>query len=603
MSSRSVSRRAPCAGALAFLALVAPSLGGVAPAAIAAPRAFPGAEGFGALVTGGRAAKVVHVSNLNDSGAGSLRDAISAGNRTVVFDVGGVITIGSQLVVAGDNVTIAGQTAPGSGVTVYGDGTSVSGRKNVIIRYLRFRQGIDSGDGTKALNVTDGANMIFDHLSVQWGRWDTIGLTGNTSSVTIQYSLLGESIDPQRFGGLVDSADKITLSHNLWMSSQSRSPKFKANGQYINNVVYNWGGNGLGGGHSGANWYEDIINNFFIKGPSSTGGFVTGYATTDRVFNSGNLVDLDRDGQLMGRAVVASDFQGDSPPTFETAAHNVPPVSVTVESASAAYASLVAQAGSSLCRDAVDQRLLGYVTSLGTKGAIVADEKAVGGQPSMPMVSRPAGFDKDGDGMPDTWEAAHGLKVDDASDGAADADGDGYTNLEDYLNALAGGAPDSCGAGGGQADGGAGSMDGGNGGANGGGPGADGAAAFDAPTDTSTVTSDGGVGADGREDPAAGRQDASGGGAEDARVDPTEGPQDANSTNTGGRVGTGNVGTGGAGVPTDGATGNGSAGASPDGSGCGCRVTGGSPAEPWCGALLLFALILVAPRGRPRRLR
>ena len=360
--------------------------------------------------------------------------------------------------------------------------------------------------------------------------------------------MLGESIDPQRFGGLVDSADKITLSHDLWMSSQSRSPKFKANGQYINNVIYNWGGNGLGGGHSGADWYEDIINNFFIKGPSSTGGFVTGYATTDRVFNSGNLVDLDRDGQLSGRAVVAGDFQGDSPPTFETAAHNIPPVAVTVESASAAYASVVAQAGASLCRDAVDQRLLGYVTSLGTKGAIVADENVVGGQPSMPMVSRPAGFDSDGDGMPDSWEAAHGLNVGDASDGAADADGDGYTNVEDYLNALASAAPDSCGAGGGRQDGGAGAVDAGNGGGTGGAPGADGAPPVDAPP----MNSDAGAGADGRADASVSGQDAAGGDLEDAGVDVRHGTQDAATTDSSGVT-------------------------SPGGSGCRCQLAASSP--------------------------
>ena len=410
--------------------------------------------------------------------------------------------------------------------------------------------------------------MIFDHISVQWGRWDTIGLTGSTSSVTIQYSLLGESIDPQRFGGLVDSADKITLSHNLWMSSQSRSPKFKANGQYINNVVYNWGGNGLGGGHSGADWYEDIINNYFIKGPSSTGGFVTGYATTDRVFNSGNLVDLDRDGQLSGRAVVAGDFQGDSPPTFETAAHNIPPVAVTLESASAAYASVVAQAGACLCRDAVDQRLLGYVTSLGTKGAIVADENAVGGQPSMPTVSRPAGFDSDGDGMPDSWEAAHGLNAGDASDGAADADGDGYTSLEDYLNALASAAPDSCGAGGGRQDGGA--VDAGNGDGTGGAPGADGAPPIDAPP----VNGDAGAGVDGSADASVGSQDATGGGLEDAGVDVTHGTQDAAATN-------------GSGVTSP-------------GGGCSCHLAARSPPEPWSGASWLFAVILAGRRPRRR---
>jgi pectate lyase len=412
----------------------------------AAPRAFPGAEGFGAMVSGGRGGTVVHVTNLNDSGAGSLRDALSAGDRIVVFDVAGLITIASQLVVKGDNVTVAGQTAPSPGITVYGDGTSVSGRNNVILRYLRFRQGYDSASGTKALNVTDGSNMIFDHLSVQWGRWDTIGITGKSSSITVQHSLLGESIDPQRFGGLIDSADKVTISHNLWLDNQSRSPKLKANGQYINNVVYNWGANGLGGGHSGADWYQDLLNNYFIKGPSSTGGFATGFASTDRVFHRGNLADLDANGTLGGRAVTDADFQGDTPPTFESAAHNAPPVPVTVESASDAYASVLASAGASLCRDAVDQRLVGHVMSLGSKGAIVDDESLVGGQPTIAATSRPANFDNDRDGMADEWESAHGLNPASESDAAADADGDGYDNLDDYLNDLASAAPDSCGA-------------------------------------------------------------------------------------------------------------------------------------------------------------
>jgi len=433
-------------------------------------------------------------------------------------------------------------------------------------------------------------SMIFDHISVQWGRWDTIGLTGSTSSVTIQYSLLGESIDPQRFGGLVDSADKITLSHNLWLDSQSRSPKFKANGQYINNVVYNWGGNGLGGGHSGADWYEDIINNYFIKGPSSTGGFVTGYAATDRVFSSGNLADLDRDGQLSGRPVVAEDFQGDSPPTFETAAHNVPPVAVTVDGAETAYARVLVQAGASLCRDGVDRRLLGQVTSLGTKGAIVADENAVGGQPSMDQVSRPAGFDSDGDGLPDTWEAAHGLNARDAADGVRDTDGDGYTNLEDYLTSLASAEPDSCGAGVAVADGGVGPVD------------AAAPESTDGPPVEDAEGGDGGV--DARPDGARGTGGAGSGGA---------------GSGTGGFAGTGGAGSGTGGVAATGGAAQAGADAAGDGGGaaggrdgpndavtdvsaavrtsggCGCDLSGPSPVRPWIAILLMFGL------GRRRR--
>jgi hypothetical protein len=263
--------------------------------------------------------------------------------------------------------------------------------------------------------------------------------------ITVQYSLLGESIDPQRFGGLVDSASQVTLSHNLWLDNQSRSPKLKANGQYINNIVYNWGANGLGGGHSGADWYQDLINNFFIKGPSSTGGFATGYAATDHVYQTGNLADLLPDGQLMGMPVVAADFKGDAPPTFESTAHNSPPVAVTVESATEAYSSVLASAGASLCRDAVDLRLIGQAASLGTKGAIIDDESAVGGPPTIVAATRAADFDSDRDGMADAWETAHGLDPASAADGASDPDADGYSNLETYLQALTNVPPDSCG--------------------------------------------------------------------------------------------------------------------------------------------------------------
>jgi len=425
-----------CLGALALVAgLLAAS------PALAAPLAFPGAEGFGAAVTGGRKGQVVHVTSLADSGAGSLRDAVSQGSRIVVFDISGVIAITSPLVIGGDNITIAGQSAPGDGITIYGDGSSFSSRKNIIVRYVRFRQGINSGSGTKAVNITDGQNMIFDHVSVQWGRWDNFGITGTSSTVTLQNSIIGEGINPQRFGSIVDSAQDITIAHNLWIDNESRNPKFKANGQYINNVVYDWGaGGGLIGGHSGADWYEDVINNYLIAGPSAVDGFLTFYASTDHVYNTGNLVDVNKDGQLNGRAVVSGDFAGDTPPTFETAAHNNPSVPVTVLSAADAYARIVAQAGTCLHRDAVELRLIDQLTSLGTKGTVIpttSDESSVGGQPTMTSEKRAAGFDTDGDGMPDAWETAHGLNPNSASDGSGDNTGDGYTNVEKYLNELA----------------------------------------------------------------------------------------------------------------------------------------------------------------------
>jgi hypothetical protein len=407
--------------------------------ALADPLAFPGAEGFAATVTGGRKGQVYHVTTLADSGAGSFRDAVSQGNRIVVFDISGVIKPTDVIVVGGDNITLAGQSAPGDGITIYGRETSFSSRSNMIVRYLRFRQGMTdaSGSAKKTVNITDGTNMIFDHVAVQWGRWDNFGITGTSSTVTLQNSIVGEGVPPQNFGSIIDGEQDITIAHNLWIDNQERNPKFKANGECINNVVYDWGsGGGIIGGHSGTDWYEDYIGNYLIAGPTAVDKFFTFYTNTDHAYQTGNMVDVNKDGQLNGRAVVEADFQGTSPPTFETAAHSKPPVPVTVLSAEDAYARVVAQAGTCQHRDAVELRLIGQLTSLGTKGAIIADESDVGGQPAMTQVTRPAGFDTDGDGIPDTWETAHGLNPNSASDGSGDS-GDGYTNVEKYLNELA----------------------------------------------------------------------------------------------------------------------------------------------------------------------
>jgi len=405
--------------------------------ASAAPLAFPGAEGFAATVTGGRKGQVYHVTTLADSGAGSLRDAVSQGNRIVVFDVSGVIKPTDVIVVAGDNITLAGQSAPGDGITIYGRETSFSSRSNIIVRYVRFRQGMTdaSGSAKKTVNITDGQNMIFDHVSIQWGRWDNFGITGTSSTITLQNSIVGEGVPPQNFGSIIDGEQDITIAHNLWIDNNERNPKFKANGECTNNVVYDWGtGGGIIGGHSGTDWYEDYIGNYLIAGPTAVDKFFTFYTNTDHAYQTGNMVDVNKDGQLNGRAVVNADFQGTSPPTFETAAHSKPAVPVTVLSAEDAYARVVAQAGTCQHRDAVELRLIGQLTSLGTKGAIIADESDVGGQPAMTQVTRPAGFDTDGDGIPDTWETAHGLNPNSASDGNGDYTGDGYTNVEKYLN-------------------------------------------------------------------------------------------------------------------------------------------------------------------------
>ena len=143
--------------------------------------AFPGAEGFGRFATGGRGGTIYHVTNLNDSGTGSLRDAVSQSNRIIVFDVSGTIYLQSGLVFS-SNLTVLGQTAPGEGIQVYGDRVSFSGANNIIVRHMRFRMGKGGTSGKDAAGVANGRNMIFDHLSVLWGRdecfsisWDNKG--------------------------------------------------------------------------------------------------------------------------------------------------------------------------------------------------------------------------------------------------------------------------------------------------------------------------------------------------------------------------------------------------------------------------------------------
>jgi hypothetical protein len=396
--------------------------------------AFPGAEGFGALVTGGRACKVYEVTTLDDYGPkdklipGSFRDALSEPNRTIVFRVGGVINMKANMA-AHSNTTIAGQTAPGEGIVLYGHSISFSGLNNVIVRYIRCREGINGDKGKCSINMVGASNIIFDHVSVNWGRWDGMGITKGSHDITIQNCIIGESVDPQRFGAIVDSVEKVTLSKNLWLHNNSRNPKAKGTIQYINNVVYNYGGTGLAGGHSAADRELDVINNYFVAGPSSKGNAIGGFAESDHVYQTGNFVDDNKDGKLNGRPVVEGDFK--SKATFVPKSFLAPQIAVTVDSAEVAFNKAVAGAGASLRRDAVDTRLISEVTSLGTKGKIIRSEEEVGGQP--PVKGGEAPIDSDHDGMPDAWEKAHGLNPNDPSDGAKIGK-NGYTNLEEYLN-------------------------------------------------------------------------------------------------------------------------------------------------------------------------
>ncbi len=344
-----------------------------------APLAFAGAEGFGQFASGGRGGEIFHVTTLADAGAGSFRDAVSQPNRIVVFDVGGIIRLQSNVAVTSD-LSILGQTAPGDGILLYGRSVSFSGQKNVIVRYLRFREGISGDRGKCSVNLSSGSDMIFDHCSIEWGRWDCLGVTQGSHDLTFQYCIIGEGVDPQRFGSLSDSVTNITYTHNLWINNQSRNPKAKGRIQYVNNVVYNWGVCGLVGGHSGADHFLDAVGNYFIAGPNSNQHAVGEFKSTDHVFQQDNVAAMDKAGNLNGRELVPADFGGgDSAPTLATSFTVAPLTNVTVEAAAPALTNVLAQAGCSLHRDALDARLVDAVRSFGTRGKIIHDEAEVGG--------------------------------------------------------------------------------------------------------------------------------------------------------------------------------------------------------------------------------
>src|SRR5580704_13584685 len=295
--------------------------------------AFPGAEGFGRFATGGAGGETVHVTTLDDSGAGSFRDAVSQPHRVVVFYIGGIIRLKSNIAASSD-LTIQGQTADDEGITLYGRSVSFSGQHNVIVRYLRFREGINGDKGKCSVNLSGGSGMIFDHCSIEWGRWDCLGLTQGSHDITFQNCIIGEGVDPQRFGSLSDSVTNITYSHNLWINNQSRNPKAKGRIQYINNVVYNWGVCGLVGGHSEADHFLDAIGNYFIAGPNSGSHAVGEFKATDHVYQKGNFADTDKDGKLNGHELLAADFgSGDGAPTLVNSPMVAPLTGLTIESA------------------------------------------------------------------------------------------------------------------------------------------------------------------------------------------------------------------------------------------------------------------------------
>lgn len=389
--------------------------------------AFPGAEGYGAYATGGRGCQVVHVTNLNAAGTGSLADAVSQSNRFVVFDVGGVIDITNSSITIASNITIAGQTAPGEGITIYGGRVIASKAKNVIMRYIRMRGGKSVNSSKCTLTLDNCENFIMDHCSVSWGPWDNVHIK-DANNVTWQYCINSEGIEPQRFGSITDGTRNWTIHHCLWADNKSRNPKMKCYLQYYNNVVYNYS-MGIVGGHSAADNYQDVINNYFIAGPEGSYKYFDDWTETDHLYSTGNYYDGNCDGVLNGTLI--TDYNSATPvyqPNFNTT-HPM-----NVESAANAYQTIVDHVGASRVRDSHDKRIIEQLTSLGTKGSFIANEDDLGGIGT--VANGPHPTDTDNDGMPDDWETANGLNPN-VDDSKLYTIGGGYTNIEHYVNSLA----------------------------------------------------------------------------------------------------------------------------------------------------------------------
>lgn len=396
--------------------------------------AFPGAEGWGRFATGGRTGTVYHVTNLNNDGAGSLRDAVSSPNRIVVFDVAGVINISSRIVFA-KNLYVAGQTAPGEGITVYGNGVSFSGATNTIVRYMRFRMGKGGDAGKDCAGVANGTNMIFDHCSFSWGLDETFSINPDGKGdapeyITISNTIMGQGLMTHSAGGLMQS-NYITLYRNLYCDNSTRNNKIKGINQYANNIVYNWKNAAYNmGGDSEGDSYCNIESNLFINGPAKGGAAFTGGNSNFHFYGDDNWQDSDMDG-VFNPSVVTDYSAGDR----QDKPYDYPelekwPGDQLIEN-------LLPTVGASLpYRDYSDCYMIDEVMSFGTKGALIYDEKtlAYGAPDTWNLWAGNARIDTDGDGMPDAWENANGTNpsVNDAMIIAEN----GYTNIENYINSI-----------------------------------------------------------------------------------------------------------------------------------------------------------------------
>lgn len=439
--------------------------------------AFPTAEGYGKYTVGGRGGKVYEVTNLNDSGEGSLRAAIEAkGPRTVVFRVSGTIDLKSALNIKNPYITIAGQTAPGDGICIKRYPLNISADE-VIIRYIRVRLGDETKSSDDAITARYRKNIILDHVSASWSIDETMSIY-HCENVTIQWCMITESLSESThtkgshgFGGIWGS-NYSTYHHNLLAHHSSRNPRWASGGgynDYRNNVLYNWGYNSSYGGEKhqvGNPKFSDItvnfVGNYYKPGPGTDKGEVS-YRIVNpwsrkegdygKWYVSGNVVEGYPE-------VSANNWKGGVQPEGGDKVIDIikldepwDAMKINEQTPEEAFKAVLADAGCNKpVRDAVDSRIIdevrngsatfegasfkkrGRMADPSLKSGIIDSQNDVGGWPE--LKSLPAPVDSDHDGMPDEWELKKGLNPNDSKDGAEVAS-NGYTNLENYLNSLA----------------------------------------------------------------------------------------------------------------------------------------------------------------------
>ena len=442
--------------------------------------AFPGAEGGGMYSQGARAAQnftVYHVTNLYDSGSGSFRDAVSQGNRIIVFDVAGNIMLESSLQIKSSNLTILGQTAPGEGICVGGNDVRFSNANNIIMRYMRFRMGDISDSQEDGLGVRNCTEVILDHCSVSWSIDECLSAYEN-KNFTAQYCIISESLNQSHhakgdhgYGGIWGGTN-ASFHHNLIATHNSRTPRIGTN-QTVhsyndrpdyeslidvrNNVIYNWGNQSAYGGE--LNTRVNFVNNYYKPTAISKvkyiydiyrGDNITGYTGTT-LHVSGNVMEGEEgitndnwtgvavhyDDTSWTKCESISDGYTDESGKLWANDQYIYDYPVNTTDANTAYKDVLEKAGASHFRDEIDTRVINDVRNgtmpTGSKSGegLIDSQNDVGGWVSL-YGQKPE--DKDNDGMADQWERANGLDTS-KNDSTAIAS-NGYTNIENYAESI-----------------------------------------------------------------------------------------------------------------------------------------------------------------------